>query len=136
METYIPIPDKLEDAKTSNTNEESEHDEERIFREELYTKVIDMSKLSSVYVSMDILSSFVAAIGVLNDDVAVIFKGMIIAPLIGPNIGISFSMVMGDLSLARTASKSSFVGYNDYYYSILRFRYFFECGFYYSIYYS
>ena len=109
VETYIPLPNELEVDEKSRKSE-NEHDEERISREEVQTKVIDMSRLSFVYISMVILSSFVAAIGVLNDDVAVIIGGMIIAPLIGPNIGISFSMVMGDLSLARTALKSSFVG--------------------------
>ena len=109
VETYIPLPEDFrldEEVKTA----EAEHDKARISREELYIKVTDMSRLSFVYISMVILSSFVAAIGVLNDDVAVIIGGMIIAPLIGPNMCISFSMVMGDLNLARTALKSSFVG--------------------------
>jgi len=54
---YIPIPNELEDYKNSKTNEESKHDKERISREELYSKVIDMSKLSFVYISMIILLS-------------------------------------------------------------------------------
>jgi len=45
------------DYKNSKTNEESKHDKERISREELYSKVIDMSKLSFVYISMIILLS-------------------------------------------------------------------------------
>lgn len=51
---------------------------------------------------MIILSSFTASIEVLNDDVAVIIGIMIIVPLIGPNIGISFSIVMGDLNLLQS----------------------------------
>ncbi|MGC9516849.1 MAG: TIGR00341 family protein [Methanomicrobiales archaeon] len=109
VETYIPTPEDLAVENVLKTDE-TEHDEERISREELYTKVSDTSRMSYIYLAMVILSSFVAAIGVLNDDVAVIIGGMILAPLLGPTIGISFSMVMGDFNLAKTAIRSSLMG--------------------------
>lgn len=83
---------------------------ERISREELYTNVLSLSKPTKIYFLMVILSSFVASIGVLNNNVAVIIGAMVIAPLLGPNMGLSLATVLRDLDLARIAFKSIFVG--------------------------
>lgn len=59
---------------------------------------------------MVILSSFVASIGVLNNNVAVIIGAMVIAPLLGPNMGLSLATVLRDIELARVALKSIIAG--------------------------
>ena len=43
-----------------------------------------MARLTRVYLGMVILSTVVAAVGLLNDNVAVIIGAMVIAPLLDP----------------------------------------------------
>lgn len=83
---------------------------ERVSREEIYSSIVEMTSLNSVYLWMAVLSSLIAAIGVLNNNVAIIIASMIIAPLLGPAIGLTYGIVMGDLSLARSALKTGVVG--------------------------
>jgi uncharacterized hydrophobic protein (TIGR00341 family) len=69
-----------------------------------------MTNLNSIYLLMVILSTLVAAVGVLNNNVALIIGAMIIAPLMGPGIGLSYGIIMGDRDLVFVALKSSMVG--------------------------
>jgi len=83
---------------------------ERISREELHANVMSLSKPTKVYFVMVVLSSFVASIGVLNDNVIVIIGAMVIAPLLGPNMGLSLATVLRDSDLAFIALKSIIAG--------------------------
>jgi uncharacterized hydrophobic protein (TIGR00341 family) len=83
---------------------------ERISREELYQDVVDASRISRVYVMMTILSTIVAAIGLLQDSVAIIIGAMVIAPLLGPNVAFSLATTLGDTELARNSLKTSIAG--------------------------
>lgn len=73
----------------------------RISREELYSKVISFSQVNYIYITMVIISTIIAALGFVTQNVAVIIGAMVIAPLLGPNIAISFSTVIGDLELEK-----------------------------------
>ena len=79
---------------------------ERISRAELYEAVKDMARLTRVYLGMVILSTVVAAVGLLNDNVAVIIGAMVIAPLLGPIIAQAMGTTLGDFDLARLASEN------------------------------
>ena len=92
------------------TSDENSDRKERISREELYDKVFSLSKPSNVFLVMMILSSFVASIGVLNNNVAVIIGAMVIAPLLGPNMGLSLATVLKDRDLARISITSIMIG--------------------------
>jgi uncharacterized hydrophobic protein (TIGR00341 family) len=59
---------------------------------------------------MVVLSSLVAAIGVLRDNVAIIIGAMVIAPLLGPNVALSLATTLGDEKLARMALRTAVVG--------------------------
>ena len=59
---------------------------------------------------MIVLSAIVAAIGVLNDNVAVIIGAMVIAPLLTPNVSLSLATALGDLPLFKSALKTLFFG--------------------------
>ena len=59
---------------------------------------------------MTILSSVVAAIGLLRNDLAIIIGAMVIAPLLTPNVALSLSAVLGDMELARKAAKTNLIG--------------------------
>ena len=77
----------------------------RISREELYSKVLNFSQINYVYITMVVISTIIAAFGFITQNVAVIIGAMVIAPLLGPNIAISFATVIGDLEL----EKKSFI---------------------------
>ena len=59
---------------------------------------------------MVILSSIVAAIGLLRSNVAIIIGAMVIAPLIGPNVALSLATTLGDINLARDSLKTTTLG--------------------------
>ena len=59
---------------------------------------------------MTVLSSIVAAVGLLRNDVAVIIGAMVIAPLLGPNVAMSLAATLGDLRLLREATLTNLVG--------------------------
>jgi len=81
-----------------------------ISREELYADIQGGAKLSWPFVILVLLSSIVAAIGMLRDNVVIIIGAMVIAPLLGPNVALSFATTLGDVDLARRATKTNVVG--------------------------
>lgn len=112
IQASLPRIDEI--TPDENGLKSSDEDEsiaaERISREELYENVLSVSKPTKIYFIMVILSSFVASIGVLNNNVAVIIGAMVIAPLLGPNMGLSLATVLRDIELARVALKSIIAG--------------------------
>ena len=107
IETYIPFPEE----DMNNEKPEKKKHFERISREEIYAQVSEMSQLTKIYMVLVAASAFVAAIGLLNDDVAVIIGAMIIAPLLGPNIGLSLASVMGNKRFAYKAIRTNIIGF-------------------------
>jgi len=81
-----------------------------VSREELYLDIAATTNISWTYLTLVVLSSTVAAIGLLKDNVAVIIGAMVIAPLLGPNIALSLATTLADLSLAVRALKATAVG--------------------------
>jgi len=72
-----------------------------ISKEELYND-IDMPVSFSVnFILMVILSSFVAGIGILRNNIPVIIGAMVIAPFLGPNMSMAFGTTLGDLRIIR-----------------------------------
>jgi uncharacterized hydrophobic protein (TIGR00341 family) len=108
----LPRPELAEEGAETKTfpEEKPKKKSRRIGREELYADLAYTTGLSRIYVFMVILSSIVAAIGVLRDNVAVIIGAMVIAPLLGPNVSFSLATILGDRSLARRALEANLVG--------------------------
>ena len=79
-------------------------------REELYQKIVAGAKLDSNFIYMVIMSTIVAAIGLLEDNVAVVIGAMVIAPLLGPNMALSFATTLGEGKLLLSALKSNVAG--------------------------
>lgn len=79
-------------------------------REELYTQIAKGAQLDSNYLVLTILSTLVAAIGLVEDNVAVVIGAMVIAPLLGPNIALAFATSLGDTELTWQAFKTSAAG--------------------------
>lgn len=81
-----------------------------ISREELYADIQGGAKLSWGFLVLVLLSSIVAAIGILRGNVVIIIGAMVIAPLLGPNVALSFATTLGDINLARRAMKTNVIG--------------------------
>ncbi len=88
----------------------SVNDADRVSREELYSDVMETLGVSRVYIAMIVLSSIVAAFGLMRNDVAVIIGAMVIAPLLGPNVAMSLSATLGDVKLFRHALLTNITG--------------------------
>ncbi len=83
---------------------------ERINREELYENIKNAAECSWVYLTMVILSTIVATIGLERNNVAIIIGAMVIAPLLGPNMALALGTTLNDFAILRHAIKTSLVG--------------------------
>lgn len=113
VEATVP---RLEETKEENAEEPAEKNEEkeaqthRISREELYADVEAASALTRNFVALVVLSTVVAAFGLMRDSPAVIIGAMVMAPLLGPNVGLALASALGDAPLAWRALRSNVVG--------------------------
>lgn len=82
----------------------------RVSREELYQDLEASTRLTGVYLATVLLSTLVAAVGLLRGDVAVIIGAMVIAPLLGPNVALSLAATLGDLDLALRSLRTNLAG--------------------------
>jgi uncharacterized hydrophobic protein (TIGR00341 family) len=85
-------------------------DAQRATREELYTQIEKGARIDDNYLLLTSLSTMVAAIGLIEDNVAVVIGAMVIAPLLGPVIAVAFASTLGDRRLLMTAARSALVG--------------------------
>jgi uncharacterized hydrophobic protein (TIGR00341 family) len=76
----------------------------RISRAELYDDITAFSEMNRNFIIMVVLSSVVAGVGILTENVAVIVGAMVIAPLLGPNIALAFGTVLGDIPLVKKSA--------------------------------
>lgn len=72
----------------------------RVSREELYGDLAEASALGPVHLVTVGLSAVVAAVGLIRSDAALIIAAMVIAPLLGPNMGLALASTLGDRELA------------------------------------
>ena len=79
-------------------------------REELYQDVEQNARLDRNYIFLVILSTVVAAVGMLENNIAVVIGAMVIAPLLGPNIALALGTVLGDRDLMMRAISTLFIG--------------------------
>lgn len=111
LEASFPTPRDIEKkAQEQQADKEKEKVPMRVSRQELYSEIFDNSKLSTVFLVMVLLSTVVAAVGLLRDNVAVIIGAMVIAPLLGPNVALSLATTLGDNELGKNAVKTNLGG--------------------------
>lgn len=92
------------------TSEEDKRKSLTRSREELYEKIVAGAKLDNNFIYMVIMSTIVAAIGLLEDNVAVVIGAMVIAPLLGPNMALAFATTLGEGKLLWSAFKCNVTG--------------------------
>ncbi len=79
-------------------------------REELYAQIATGARLDGNFLLLVVLSTIVAAIGLAENNVAVVVGAMVIAPLLGPNIALAFATALGDQALAAESAVTSVAG--------------------------
>ncbi len=109
VEASIPRTDEPAEKKPSPHRKQLKT-AKRISREELYSDIVDGAKLSNIFAFMVALSTVVAAIGLLKNNVAVIIGAMVIAPFLGPNVALALSTSLADKKLGLNALKTLLSG--------------------------
>lgn len=101
-EAVVPLPHETQEGERPSRSATT--------REELYEDVKNGATLDANYYVLVCLSTIVAAIGLLADNVAVVIGAMVIAPLLGPNLAFALSSALGDGRLMIKAVQSSSAG--------------------------
>jgi len=112
VEASIPRPEKSDDEESQQESDNNKNSKKigRISREELYDDIDGQANITWVYIIMVVLSSIVASVGILKDNVAIIIGAMVIAPLLGPNIALALGTTLGDTDLIVRALKANLAG--------------------------
>ena len=114
VDTTLPKPVEIPPEALSEEQKQAEKESRKAAlmntREEIISQVEKGAQLDSNYVLLVVLSAIVAAIGLLENNLAVIVGAMVIAPLLGPNIAFSLGTSLGDKSLVIESLKAIFTG--------------------------
>ncbi len=79
-------------------------------REELYNTVVEGAQIDSTFVLLIVLSTLVAGIGLVENNIAVVIGAMVIAPLLGPSLAFAFGVALGDHALMARALRANAAG--------------------------
>ncbi|WP_250123193.1 TIGR00341 family protein [Chroococcidiopsis sp. CCMEE 29] len=114
VEATIPQPEISQDTRSElkevKLSQVLDTQGSRINRQELYANIAKTVVLSWSHILMVLLSTIIAAIGLLRDNATIIIGAMVIAPLLGPNMALSLATTLGDTNLALRALKIGAVG--------------------------
>jgi len=118
LDTVLPKPAETiaKELTTEEQEKEKAKDKERkkaalmSTREEILAQVEKDAQLNDNFILLVILSAIVAAIGLLENNLAVIVGAMVIAPLLGPNIAFSLGASLGEKKLVIESLKTILVG--------------------------
>ena len=101
VEATLPRPetDAEKEENEAPKAEEASVSVGRVSRAELYEDARDATTVSGSFVALTILSTIVAAGGMLRDQTAVVIGAMMIAPLLGPSLALALGTTLGDRSL-------------------------------------
>lgn len=101
VETVLPRPPEAERRK---------EDAATAAREALYDSVEKNARLDLNFAVLVILSTVVAAIGLIAGNVAVVIGAMVIAPLLGPNLALGLGTALGDIKVMHKALVANVAG--------------------------
>lgn len=96
----VVLPVEIALPKPSE-EERKEEDAATAARESLYEGVEKNARLDLNFIVLVSLSTVVAAIGLIESNVAVVIGAMVIAPLLGPNLAFGLGTALGDGALMR-----------------------------------
>ncbi len=100
--------EEAEDAAAADGSKDKETDQnaQRLHREELFSNLYDEAKLTKNHLMLVVLAAIVAALGLMRDSEVILVGSMVIAPLLGPQLALSFAGVMGERTLLRQALRT------------------------------
>lgn len=101
VEAALPRPPEKERTKEEAAT---------AIREALYEEIEKSARLDNNFLILVILSTIVAAIGLIEDNVAVVIGAMVIAPLLGPNLALGLGTALGDTALMWKATRTNGIG--------------------------
>jgi uncharacterized hydrophobic protein (TIGR00341 family) len=107
VETTVPIP---EEEKEATEAAEAEVRVAGMTREEIAQEAWNNAKLDLTYIVFVVLSTIVAALGMLGNSVAIVVGAMVIAPLLGPNLALAVGVALGDGKLVLHALRAGLAG--------------------------
>jgi len=87
-----------------------EMDQAAATREALYESIEKNARFDRDFVVLVILSTIVATIGLIENNVAVVVGAMVIAPLLGPNLALALGTSLGDTHLIIKSLRTNFGG--------------------------
>lgn len=107
VSAYLPHSSESESSDEADNNPlpdvELDPESSRLNRQELQQQIDRDLELNIQHIVMLLISAIIAAIGLLRNDSTIIIGAMVIAPLLGPNMGLSLGTTLGDMSLAKKA---------------------------------
>ncbi|MCO6186064.1 TIGR00341 family protein [Rhizobium sp. L1K21] len=98
MAVEATLPNEQKEEK-EQSKEDVKKKEALATREELFTQVESGADLTLSYLLLTALSTIVAAIGLVENNIAAVIGAMVIAPLLGPNLALSLSVALGERKL-------------------------------------
>ena len=107
------VSDRFEKQQAEDDDEEETNgvaEDDRISREELQTKARNLSRSTTNYIALTLISAIVATAGLLQDSAAVVVGSMVIAPLIGPAMASCVGTVVSDDALFWDGVRSQVIG--------------------------
>jgi len=112
VQATLPAPaeEKTAPAETEEAAEAPPPDTKRIAVAELVQQASDSAVVNRTFIATVVLSTIVASIGLVRDNVAVIIGAMVIAPLLTPNMTLALATTLGDPALARKALRVNGTG--------------------------
>jgi uncharacterized hydrophobic protein (TIGR00341 family) len=110
LPTDATLPMLEEERKEGTREEKEKHSRLGVSKEELHTRIGDGAKLTGIYLVFVALSAVVAAFGLIRDNTAVVIGAMVIAPLLGPNVGLSLASALGDRKMGLSAMRTLLAG--------------------------
>lgn len=110
VEATIPRPESDEDEGEHEEDDEESTSTAEVSRDELHEELSSAVRTSWSFLLMLVLSGIVAAFGFYRNNIALLIGAMVIAPIIGPNVGLAFATTIGDLQLLFRSLVSTVLG--------------------------
>ncbi|MEZ5939682.1 MAG: TIGR00341 family protein [Hyphomonadaceae bacterium] len=74
--------------------------------DEIYSDVADAVAINPQFLMTVVLSGIIAGLAMMNGQTAVVIGAMVIAPLLGPTLGLALAATVGDLSLGLRSART------------------------------
>lgn len=101
IEASLPRPPEKKGAK---------EDAAIAIRESMYQDIEKSTRLDVNFLVLVVLSTIVASIGLIENNVTVVIGAMVIAPLLGPNLALALGTALGDTALMWKAGRTNGAG--------------------------